>query len=122
MNELNELFWNSTAIKYIQETLDLLKNRPDDYDGELTILEELLTRGLSPKNAIVFVIDMLMAGIDTTSHTTSFLLYFLARNPDKQELLRKEVLEVVGPRGSPLTDSAINDLHYLKACIKESLR
>ena len=122
MNELNELFWNSTAIKYIQETLDLLKNRPDDYDGELTILEELLTRGLSPKNAIVFVIDMLMAGIDTTSHTTSFLLYFLARNPDKQELLRKEVLQVVGPRGSPLTDSAINDLHYLKACIKESLR
>lgn len=67
-------------------------------------------------------IDLLMAGIDTTSHTTSFLLYQLARNPEIQERLRREVLDVVGPKGSPLTVSNANNLHYLKACIKESLR
>lgn len=63
-----------------------------------------------------------MAGIDTTSHTTSFLLYFLARNPEKQKKLREEVLSVVGPKGTKITPSALNELHYLKACIKESLR
>ena len=88
----------------------------------MTILEEVFQRGLSPKDAIVLIMDMLMAGIDTTSHTTSFLLYYLAKNPDKQERLRQEVLSVVGPKGTTVTASALNDLHYLKACIKESLR
>jgi cytochrome P450 len=58
-----------------------------------------------------------------TSHTTSFLLYFLARNPEKQEKLRQEILSVVGSKGTTvITPGALNELHYLKACIKESLR
>jgi cytochrome P450 family 12 len=77
---------------------------------------------MSPKDAMVMVIDMLIAGIDTTSTTTSFLFYYLAKNPDKQEILRKEVLSVVGPRGAPVTVAALNELRYLKACVKESLR
>ena len=68
------------------------------------------------------VIDMLMAGIDTTSHSSSFLFYLLARNPEKQQKLREEILQVVGPRGTPVTASSLNQLHYLKACVKESLR
>ena len=57
-----------------------------------------------------------------TSHSTSFLLYFLAKNPDKQEKLRKEILAIVGPKGSRITAAALNELHYLKASIKESMR
>ena len=68
------------------------------------------------------VVDMLMAGIDTTSHTAAFLLYHLARNADKQDMLRKEILQVVGPKGSTMTPSALNEMHYLKACVKECLR
>ena len=52
----------------------------------------------------------------------SFLFYYLAKNPEKQEILRKEVLSVVGPRGAPVTVAALNELRYLKACVKESLR
>jgi len=52
----------------------------------------------------------------------SFLLYFLAKNPDKQDKLRKEILSVVGPKGTRITSAALNEMHYLKACIKESLR
>ncbi len=96
--------------------------RPSDADADPTMIEELLLRGLQPKDVVVMVIDMLMAGIDTTSHTTAFLLYYLARNPRVQERLRQEVLQVVGPRGCPVTATVLNDLQYLKACIKESLR
>ena len=77
---------------------------------------------MSPQDAVELVINMLMAGIDTTSNSTSFLLYLLAKNPEKQEILRKEVLSVVGPRGAPVTVAALNELRYLKACVKESLR
>ena len=57
-----------------------------------------------------------------TANTTGFLLYYLARNPDKQEILRREILSVVGPRGTPITASSLNKLDYLKACVKEILR
>jgi hypothetical protein len=31
-------------------------------------------------------------------------------------------LSVVGPKGSQITPAALNEMHYLKACVKESLR
>ena len=65
--------------------------RPSDADADPTMIEELLLRGLQPKDVVVMVIDMLMAGIDTTSHTTAFLLYYLARNPRVQERLRQAI-------------------------------
>jgi cytochrome P450 family 12 len=102
--------------------MEKIKARPDDADEEHTILEELLVKGMSLKEATVMVIDMLMAGIDTTSNSSAYLFYLLAKNPDKQEILRKEVLSIVGPRGAPVSLKALNELHYLKACIKESHR
>nr|QST15056.1 CYP362A3 protein [Diaphanosoma celebensis] len=125
--KLKELFsaqdyFIETSFKYIQKTMEKIKNRPEDSEQDPTILEELLSRGLSTEDAVVMVMDMLMAGIDTTSHSTSFLMYLLARNPDKQDKLREEVLRVVGPRGTPVTAPAVNELYYLKACVKETLR
>jgi len=46
----------------------------------------------------------------------------LAKNPAQQEKLRKEILSVVGPKGSPVTAAHLRDLHYLRACIKEAMR
>ena len=55
----------STSIKYINKTLEAIKNRPADSEEDPSILEEILIRGMSPKDAMVMVVDMLMAGIDT---------------------------------------------------------
>ena len=44
-----------------------IKKRPADSEEDPSILEEILIRGMSPKDAMVMVIDMLMAGIDTVS-------------------------------------------------------
>lgn len=62
------LFFNDstrTAIKYLNKTLDDIKKRPADSEEDPSILEDLLLRGMSKKDAIVIVVDMLMAGIDT---------------------------------------------------------
>ena len=57
----------STTIKYISKTMEDIKKRPADSEEDPSILEEILIRGMSPKDAMVMVIDMLMAGIDTVS-------------------------------------------------------
>ena len=50
-----------------------------------------------------------------------FILYNLARNPDIQETLYKEI-HFHAPLNKPLSINAINKMKYLKACIKESYR
>lgn len=50
-------------------TLEAIKAQPaDSVNNEMSILEELLVRGMPAKDAIVMVIDLLMAGIDTVSY------------------------------------------------------
>ena len=39
--------------------------------------------------------EILGAAVDTTSNAAAFLLYCLATNPDKQEILRKEIMELL---------------------------
>ena len=75
----------STSIKYINKTLEDVKNRPADSEEDPSILEEILIRGMSPKDAMVMVIDMLMAGIDTVKPTQNnfclkFLFFYLFQN------------------------------------------
>ena len=53
--------------------------------------------------------------------TLAFLLYDLAVNPDHQEKLFNEIVEVVGERGR-VTEAKLKKLRYLKACVKESQR
>ena len=62
------------AIKYINKTMEAINKRSADSDEDHSIIEEILIRGLSPKEAIVMVVDMLMAGIDTVSHLLNCLM------------------------------------------------
>jgi cytochrome P450 len=48
-------------------------------------------------------------------------MYNLAKNPEVQDRLHKEVTSVLKP-GEIATPTTINKMHYLKACIKETLR
>lgn len=59
--------------------------------------------------------------LQTASGTTG-ILYCLALNPDKQEKLRQELRTILPKKDSPLTPENMQDLPYLRACIKEGLR
>ncbi|XP_054706842.1 LOW QUALITY PROTEIN: uncharacterized protein LOC129216650 [Uloborus diversus] len=111
------------AFKYINRSLDDLKKSEDNEEKELTLLQALLsTKGLDASGAMVTVADMLLAGIDTTSHTIGFLLYQLAKNPDKQELLYQEIMKTLPHKDQKMTPVAFSEFRYLKSCLKESQR
>jgi len=73
------IFPYRTAIKYINKTMDDIKKRPVDSQEDPSILEELFIQNISPKDAMVMVCDMLIAGIDTVViYTyTAFCLFLI---------------------------------------------
>ncbi|CAG8710361.1 2859_t:CDS:2, partial [Racocetra persica] len=68
------------------------------------------------------VMTMLVAGHETNSTALTWVLYFLAKNPDVQDRLRKEVLEILIDRDYCPTFDEIEHMKYLECVYKESLR
>lgn len=66
------------------------------------------------------VLDLLLAGIDTTAFSAGFLIYYFAKNPECQEKARAEVNSVL-PGDAPVTADALQELPYLRACLKVTL-
>ncbi|XP_016950167.1 probable cytochrome P450 311a1 [Drosophila biarmipes] len=60
------------------------------------------------------------AGVDTTTASMSFVLYALAKYPETQSRLRKELQEL--PMDGSSDPDTLNELPYLDAVIKEVLR
>lgn len=65
--------------------------------------------------------SLYIAGTDSTAKTLQNLFYNLAMNPDKQEILHKEIVDNIGT-DQPLTPEALDKMSYLKAAVKESFR
>ena len=57
-------------------------------------------------------IDMLFAGIDTSSHTIAFALYYLAKNPNVQEKLHDEVVATLKTQNPK--KNTFDSMPYLK--------
>ncbi|XP_074037344.1 cytochrome P450 CYP12A2 isoform X1 [Leptinotarsa decemlineata] len=112
-------FINSVIIKSIDEAL---AEPIDDSipEHQLSILHRLGKR--DKKVAFTMVIDMLISGLDTTGKTLGSILYFLAKNPEKQAKLREEILKVLPEKDSDITAERLEKLSYLRAVIKESTR
>ncbi|XP_034655210.1 cytochrome P450 302a1, mitochondrial [Drosophila subobscura] len=67
--------------------------------------------------------DLLLAGIDTTSYASAFLLYHVARHPEVQQRLHAEARRVLPDADQPLSADALRtDITYTRAVLKESLR
>ncbi|XP_068171766.1 25-hydroxyvitamin D-1 alpha hydroxylase, mitochondrial [Antennarius striatus] len=77
--------------------------------------------GMPMKTIYSNVTELLLAGVDTISSTMSWSLYELSRHPEVQDLLRKEVLKVLGGRRIP-TAADVARMPLLKATVKEVLR
>ncbi|XP_071539294.1 LOW QUALITY PROTEIN: probable cytochrome P450 49a1 [Panulirus ornatus] len=111
------------ADRNIRQTEAAFLSRDPSDRRDISVMEKLLlTPGLSRKDVVTLTLDMIFAGIDTTSHTIGFTLYLLARHPEVQARLQEELDNVLGDHQGPLTPKHLAQLSYLKAVIKESLR
>ncbi|KAG8897719.1 hypothetical protein FRC01_011198 [Tulasnella sp. 417] len=94
-----------------------------DEEEKSTLLEHLVA---STDDRTVIrdeLINILLAGRDTSAHLITAIFYFLATE-DKAifKRLRQEVLDVVGPNNPLPTFEQVKELRYLRAVINETLR
>ncbi|KAF4530825.1 hypothetical protein B566_EDAN015991 [Ephemera danica] len=107
------------SMKHVQRAL---KRYAEKGQQDESVLALFMGRDPNPKRAVVMVLDMLAAGIDTTSHAVTSVLLHLANNQDKQEKLFKELKTLLPNPNDQITDAVLEEMRYLKACFKESLR
>ncbi|KAE8009552.1 hypothetical protein FH972_005983 [Carpinus fangiana] len=66
-------------------------------------------------------LDMFVGGTDTTSTTLEWLMAELIKHPNVMKRAQEEVRRVVGKK-SKIDVNDINQMHYLKCILKETLR
>ncbi|XP_047335710.1 cytochrome P450 76T24-like [Impatiens glandulifera] len=69
----------------------------------------------------VLLIELMVAGSDSTSITAEWVMAKLLLNPDIMKKLRQEITEIVGTKGK-IEEIDILNLPYLEAVIKETMR
>ncbi|KAL7642656.1 UNVERIFIED_CONTAM: hypothetical protein RMT77_007221 [Armadillidium vulgare] len=111
---------------YIDEhkkTLD--ENNPRDYIDEYLIemkrQESQTDSTMSEIDLIGCVADLFAAGLETTSMTTIWAVFYLATFPEIQEKVHKEIDSIL-PNGTLVTIEDKSKLPYMEAFLTEVLR
>ncbi|XP_070392688.1 cytochrome P450 3A14-like [Dermacentor albipictus] len=79
-------------------------------------------RALTTEEIITNAGALFIAGFESTATALSFITYSLAKHPDVQEKLRREVIDAVGPDGSLDYETIMKKLKYLEYVVDETLR
>lgn len=103
---------------YRGDFLDLMMEAQVDQANPLSKIPKYpLTEKIIVANSVLFI----LAGFDTTATTLSFVAFFLAKYPEVQEKLRKELRELIQEH-SEINYRGIMEAKYLDACLSETLR
>ncbi|XP_055709201.1 probable cytochrome P450 12b2, mitochondrial [Phlebotomus papatasi] len=114
-------FMHLTVGKLVAQGVENLKEQKlQNENREKSVLEKLYD--IDKDVAVLMVLDSLTAGVDTTSSAVFTVLYNLSMNPEKQNILRSELLKILPEKDTPLTIENTTNMPYLRACIKEALR
>ncbi|KAJ3868116.1 cytochrome P450 [Lentinula novae-zelandiae] len=91
------------------------RSKESDEDGEgETFLDHLMRSTDDDQIIRDEIVNILVAGRDTTASLLTFAIYVLTERPELTERLRKEILEFVGSNARP-TYKNIADMKYLRA-------
>lgn len=87
-------------------------------------LEELASRTRDPIELRAQLLNILLAGRDTTASLLSWLFHQLMRHPDVFEKLRAAIINDFGTYNDPreITFSTLKSCTYLQHCLSETLR
>ncbi|CAL4135829.1 unnamed protein product, partial [Meganyctiphanes norvegica] len=94
-----------------------------DNDKPITMLDALILQsGLDKKSIVTIVADSVLASVETGAYTLSYILYRLAVNSEKQNILAQELHSLMDASKGEVTSSFLNSAKYLRAVVKESSR
>ncbi|WRX23930.1 Cytochrome P450 - like 10, partial [Theobroma cacao] len=114
------------ASKFVKEKLQQKKVGEDKRDF-LDLLIEFEGNGkdepakLSDHELNIFILEIFLAGSETTSSTIEWAFAELLCNPDAMIKAKAELTRVVGPN-KKVEERDIENLHYLHAVVKETFR
>ena len=118
-------FFNDESVKLRTMTNEIMKERDakniqiGDFVDRLREFKKHIKppicEGMIDAQGMIFV----LGGFETTSTTIGSLIYYLACYPEEQDKILDEINEVIE---SNVDEDNIKDLHYLEACIQETLR
>ncbi|KAL4063269.1 cytochrome P450 [Scleroderma yunnanense] len=92
----------------------------DVLEGE-TLLDHLVNYTEDPVVIRDEILNIMIAGRDTTATTLTFTIYRLSQHPEVLQRLRAEILDKVGKSRRP-TYEDLREMKYLRAVINEILR
>ncbi|KAL9095460.1 MAG: hypothetical protein Q9165_002331 [Trypethelium subeluteriae] len=124
---------NKQCHAFIDHFVELaLKNTSSDGNnlekGETraryVFLENLARQTRDPIEIRSQLLNILLAGRDTTASLLSWLFHFLIRHPNVQQTLRSEIIATFGPYSAPrnLSFASLKNCTYLQWCLNETLR
>ncbi|XP_058106528.1 cytochrome P450 93A3-like [Magnolia sinica] len=96
----------------VKDILDILVEISEDESAEMKLTKE---------NIKAFILDIFVAGTDTTAITTEWAFAELINHPDIFKKLKVEIDSVVG-KTRLVEESDVPNLPYLQAIVKETLR
>ncbi|GAB1602293.1 hypothetical protein Ahia01_000508400, partial [Argonauta hians] len=77
-------------------------------------------RGMTDNEILAQSVVLFLAGYESTSSTLNFFTYLMATNPDAQEKLYQEIIDVLGEDKADYDN--LQNLPYLNMCLDETLR
>ncbi|KAK3092315.1 hypothetical protein FSP39_001212 [Pinctada imbricata] len=112
-----------SEVKKAKEELIKAQEKEDfDPDKDPHLIYQLLSdKRMSPDSVKAILVDIINAGGESTASSSMFLLHHLASNKEVQNRLYEEINKNL-PTDGILTDAALKQMSYLKACLKESFR
>ncbi|KAG5584989.1 hypothetical protein H5410_045423 [Solanum commersonii] len=127
MNNLKDL--REVCDEIIDE--HLMKKRDDDQNGDgsedfVDVLLRVQKRDdlqvpITDDNLKALILDMFVAGTDTSAATLEWTMTELARHPSVMKKAQDEVREIAANKGK-VEEFDLQHLHYMKAVIKETMR
>ncbi|XP_055681828.1 uncharacterized protein LOC129789204 [Lutzomyia longipalpis] len=117
--ETNEFIRSS--INYVMEERIKSGTKRNDLIDALISMKEEDSELFKGDTLVAQAAIFLVAGYETASSATSFALYELARHPEIQEKVRKEIKEYMEKYGSVQYET-IHEMEYLHCVVQETLR
>ncbi|XP_076947555.1 6,7,8-trihydroxycoumarin synthase-like [Bidens hawaiensis] len=127
-NRLEKCFRDLDSFyqQLIDERLNTQKQKSfeEDEDDAINILLQLVKNklfNLTHDHIKAMLMDVLVAGTDTSAATVVWAMTSLIKNPNVMRKAQQEVRNVIGNNGE-IDEDGLSKLSYLKAVIKETLR